>query len=231
MNGQILACWPVSTWLWQIVCRSSTPIEMAVKEKISMFCHVNPEQVSAALVGGHFCRCWCLASLKFLHYFSWRLWKLWEILIHAATASLPWSEQSETPDSLARSRISLHHHSLSYRDKTRWAFELNSHTSRERTPWSWLIVYLSCLSRTLTAFTVISPLYLLQRHFAQTACYTDIHTITAEYISGLGSVHCYRNCTVIWAQVLCPAGLSTWVSESFFFFLSFSYLSLVCSKA
>ncbi|KAB0403629.1 hypothetical protein E2I00_017903 [Balaenoptera physalus] len=27
-----------------IVCRSSTPIEMAVKEKISMFCHVNPEQ-------------------------------------------------------------------------------------------------------------------------------------------------------------------------------------------
>ncbi|ELK12916.1 CTP synthase 2 [Pteropus alecto] len=29
----------------QIVCRSSTPIEMAVKEKISMFCHVNPEQV------------------------------------------------------------------------------------------------------------------------------------------------------------------------------------------
>ncbi|XP_037678562.1 CTP synthase 2 isoform X1 [Choloepus didactylus] len=28
-----------------IVCRSSTPIEMAVKEKISMFCHVNPEQV------------------------------------------------------------------------------------------------------------------------------------------------------------------------------------------
>ncbi|KAK1347034.1 hypothetical protein QTO34_000896 [Cnephaeus nilssonii] len=29
----------------QIVCRSSKPIEMAVKEKISMFCHVNPEQV------------------------------------------------------------------------------------------------------------------------------------------------------------------------------------------
>nr|XP_044996888.1 CTP synthase 2 isoform X4 [Jaculus jaculus] len=28
-----------------IICRSSTPIEMAVKEKISMFCHVNPEQV------------------------------------------------------------------------------------------------------------------------------------------------------------------------------------------
>ncbi|ELK25904.1 CTP synthase 2 [Myotis davidii] len=28
-----------------IVCRSSKPIEMAVKEKISMFCHVNPEQV------------------------------------------------------------------------------------------------------------------------------------------------------------------------------------------
>ncbi|XP_049622753.1 CTP synthase 2 isoform X2 [Suncus etruscus] len=28
-----------------IVCRSSIPIEMAVKEKISMFCHVNPEQV------------------------------------------------------------------------------------------------------------------------------------------------------------------------------------------
>ncbi|KAH0520334.1 Histone-binding protein RBBP7 [Microtus ochrogaster] len=27
-----------------IVCRSSKPIEMAVKEKISMFCHVNPEQ-------------------------------------------------------------------------------------------------------------------------------------------------------------------------------------------
>ncbi|CAO2624092.1 CTP synthase 2 [Lemmus lemmus] len=28
-----------------IVCRSPAPIEMAVKEKISMFCHVNPEQV------------------------------------------------------------------------------------------------------------------------------------------------------------------------------------------
>ncbi|XP_051034694.1 CTP synthase 2 isoform X2 [Phodopus roborovskii] len=28
-----------------IVCRSSAPIEMAVKEKISMFCHVNPDQV------------------------------------------------------------------------------------------------------------------------------------------------------------------------------------------
>ncbi|KAM7339147.1 hypothetical protein ACRRTK_002631 [Alexandromys fortis] len=28
-----------------IVCRSSKPIEMAMKEKISMFCHVNPEQV------------------------------------------------------------------------------------------------------------------------------------------------------------------------------------------
>ncbi|XP_029459147.1 CTP synthase 2 isoform X5 [Rhinatrema bivittatum] len=29
----------------EIVCRSSKPIEMAVKEKISMFCHVDPEQV------------------------------------------------------------------------------------------------------------------------------------------------------------------------------------------
>ncbi|XP_062939573.1 CTP synthase 2 isoform X2 [Cynocephalus volans] len=28
-----------------IICRSSKPIEMAVKEKISMFCHVDPEQV------------------------------------------------------------------------------------------------------------------------------------------------------------------------------------------
>lgn len=28
-----------------IVCRSSKPIEMSVKEKISMFCHVSPEQV------------------------------------------------------------------------------------------------------------------------------------------------------------------------------------------
>uniref|UniRef100_H0WI82 CTP synthase n=1 Tax=Otolemur garnettii TaxID=30611 RepID=H0WI82_OTOGA len=28
-----------------IICRSSMPVEMAVKEKISMFCHVNPEQV------------------------------------------------------------------------------------------------------------------------------------------------------------------------------------------
>lgn len=28
-----------------IICRSSTPIEMPVKEKISMFCHVKPEQV------------------------------------------------------------------------------------------------------------------------------------------------------------------------------------------
>ncbi|XP_006835668.1 PREDICTED: CTP synthase 2 [Chrysochloris asiatica] len=28
-----------------IICRSATPIDMAVKEKISMFCHVKPEQV------------------------------------------------------------------------------------------------------------------------------------------------------------------------------------------
>lgn len=28
-----------------IICRSSAPIEMAVKEKISMFCHVDPDQV------------------------------------------------------------------------------------------------------------------------------------------------------------------------------------------
>ena len=35
--------------LWQIVCRSAKPIEMAVKEKISMFCHVEPEQVSTSI--------------------------------------------------------------------------------------------------------------------------------------------------------------------------------------
>lgn len=35
--------------LWQIVCRSAKPIEMAVKEKISMFCHVEPEQVSTLI--------------------------------------------------------------------------------------------------------------------------------------------------------------------------------------
>ncbi len=29
----------------QIVCRCSTPLDTAVKEKISMFCHVEPEQV------------------------------------------------------------------------------------------------------------------------------------------------------------------------------------------
>uniref|UniRef100_A0A8C3BLL4 CTP synthase n=1 Tax=Cairina moschata TaxID=8855 RepID=A0A8C3BLL4_CAIMO len=33
-----------------IVCRSAKPIEMAVKEKISMFCHVEPEQVSTLLI-------------------------------------------------------------------------------------------------------------------------------------------------------------------------------------
>lgn len=49
MNSSIPAHWPVRIWLWQIICRSSTPIKMATKEKISMFCHVNPEQVSAAL--------------------------------------------------------------------------------------------------------------------------------------------------------------------------------------
>lgn len=32
-------------FLLQIVCRCSTPLETAVKEKISMFCHVEPEQV------------------------------------------------------------------------------------------------------------------------------------------------------------------------------------------
>ncbi|KAI5133270.1 Ctp Synthase 2 [Manis pentadactyla] len=31
-----------------IICRSSTPIKMATKEKISMFCHVNPEQEFAS---------------------------------------------------------------------------------------------------------------------------------------------------------------------------------------
>lgn len=29
----------------QIMCRCSTPLETAVKEKISMFCHVEPTQV------------------------------------------------------------------------------------------------------------------------------------------------------------------------------------------
>lgn len=32
--------------LFQIMCRCSTPLENSVKEKISMFCHVEPEQVS-----------------------------------------------------------------------------------------------------------------------------------------------------------------------------------------
>lgn len=29
----------------QIMCRCTTPLETAVKEKISMFCHVEPTQV------------------------------------------------------------------------------------------------------------------------------------------------------------------------------------------
>uniref|UniRef100_A0A8C3BJC6 CTP synthase n=1 Tax=Cairina moschata TaxID=8855 RepID=A0A8C3BJC6_CAIMO len=37
-----------------IVCRSAKPIEMAVKEKISMFCHVEPEQVSTLLIVKYF---------------------------------------------------------------------------------------------------------------------------------------------------------------------------------
>lgn len=41
--------------LWQIVCRSAKPIEMAVKEKISMFCHVEPEQVSTSVIVSYVC--------------------------------------------------------------------------------------------------------------------------------------------------------------------------------
>lgn len=32
-------------WFPQIMCRCSMPLERAVKEKISMFCHVEPTQV------------------------------------------------------------------------------------------------------------------------------------------------------------------------------------------
>ncbi len=32
--------------LLQVMCRCSTPLDNSVKEKISMFCHVEPEQVS-----------------------------------------------------------------------------------------------------------------------------------------------------------------------------------------
>uniref|UniRef100_A0A8C9G1Y1 CTP synthase n=1 Tax=Pavo cristatus TaxID=9049 RepID=A0A8C9G1Y1_PAVCR len=39
-----------------IVCRSAKPIEMAVKEKISMFCHVEPEQVSTSVIVSYICR-------------------------------------------------------------------------------------------------------------------------------------------------------------------------------
>lgn len=36
---------------WQIMCRCSTALENSVKEKISMFCHVEPQQVGGAPVG------------------------------------------------------------------------------------------------------------------------------------------------------------------------------------
>lgn len=55
--------WSFFLLLWQIVCRSAKPIEMAVKEKISMFCHVEPEQVCTSIlhvgkytnISVHFC--------------------------------------------------------------------------------------------------------------------------------------------------------------------------------
>lgn len=34
----------------QVVCRCSNPLDTSVKEKISMFCHVEPEQVSTSSV-------------------------------------------------------------------------------------------------------------------------------------------------------------------------------------
>lgn len=46
----VLLCCPFAKinevhWFWQIMCRCSTPLDTAVKEKISMFCHVEPTQV------------------------------------------------------------------------------------------------------------------------------------------------------------------------------------------
>ena len=37
------------TFYFQIVCRSQTPLSRDVKEKISNFCHVAPEQVSDSI--------------------------------------------------------------------------------------------------------------------------------------------------------------------------------------
>lgn len=34
----------------QIMCRCSSPLETAVKEKISMFCHVEPSQVKYTVI-------------------------------------------------------------------------------------------------------------------------------------------------------------------------------------
>lgn len=39
--------------LLQVMCRCSTPLDNSVKEKISMFCHVEPEQVSLDAPGAN----------------------------------------------------------------------------------------------------------------------------------------------------------------------------------
>lgn len=144
------------------------------------------------------------------------------ILKHSSLA-LKWP--SEIPGSLIRLHVSLHNHCLSYRYQTRWAF-YTAGKPLERTTWSLLFVTLCCVSRTIATFAVISPLYVLPLNSPQTRHYGDIHTITSDYISGLRSIH--------WAQILCPAGLSTWVSGSLLFFFLFIILfsrSLACSKA
>ena len=83
---------------------------------------------------------------------------------------------------------------FNYRYKTRQIFFLTcSPASGERTIWSVLIVSVSCLFRTLMAFTSISPLYLLQLSSPQNTHYSDIHTITSDYVNGLSSIHCYKN--------------------------------------
>lgn len=145
------------------------------------------------------------------------------ILKHSSLA-LKWP--SEIPGSLSRLHVSLHNHCLSYRYQTRWAFYIAG-KPLEREPHG------ACFSSLYVVFPGQLPHSLW---FLLCMCYRLTHPrpditvtftlITSDYISGLRSIH--------WAQILCPAGLSTWVSGSLLFFFLFIILfsrSLACSKA
>lgn len=140
----------------------------------------------------------------------------------------------KTPDSSDRLHISLHHPSLNfnYMYKTKWAFfffffKLTVQPlEREH-----------CEACLLSLYLVFSGHLRLLLQFLLCTCYSltlpKAHiTVTftlSLLITSVASVQFTATKTTgIWVQVLCSAGLSTWVSESQLFFLfSFAYLCLL----